>query len=111
MIRLAARMLEKAGDERAAVREYRRLLENAPDEETRQIVARWLDRALTDLALSRVRDAIQVFRERNGRCPESMEELVARTPLSDLPTTSSGEPLVLDTGTCEPKVPQGTSFQ
>ena len=111
MIRLAARMLEKAGDERAAVREYRRLLENAPDEETRQIVGRWLDRALTDLALRQARDAIQVFRERYGRCPESMDELVARTPLSDLPRMARGELLALDTETCELEVPQGTSLQ
>lgn len=111
MIRLAARMLEKAGDPKAAVREYRRLLEQAPNAETERIVRRWLDRALTDLALSRTREAIAAFRERHDRCPRDLEELVARTALSDIPRTGAGQRLVLDRRTCEPEVPQGSSLE
>jgi tetratricopeptide (TPR) repeat protein len=111
MIRLAARMLEKAGDPRAAVREYQRLLEQAPDEKTRRIVGRWLDRALTELALEQTRRAVDRFEHRFGRCPRDAGELVARGLLSELPRTGRGEPLVIDPGACEPRVPQGTSFE
>ncbi len=43
-MRLAARMLEKAGDLDAAISEYEQLLDDAPDEKTRAVVARWLER-------------------------------------------------------------------
>lgn len=44
LMRLAARMLEKAGDMDAAIAEYEQLLQQTADEKTRAIVARWLER-------------------------------------------------------------------
>lgn len=44
LMRLAARMLEKAGDIDEAIAEYEQLLQETSDEKTRAIVARWLER-------------------------------------------------------------------
>jgi hypothetical protein len=40
-----------------------------------------------------------------------VDELVARGLLSEVPTNRAGEALVIDPETCEPRVPQGTSFE
>ena len=87
LIRLAARMLEMAGDRRAAIAEYRAILARTTDEGTRKIVSTWLDRLLLGEALDQMRAGIDAYKARRGHCPTRLEALVAegivdpRTPL------------------------------
>lgn len=46
LLRLAARMLERAGDIDAAIAEYRKLYDTSTDERTRRVAASWLQRML-----------------------------------------------------------------
>lgn len=111
LVRMAARMLERAGQPDAAIHEYQALLEEAPDDKTRMIVLKWLERALTERAIEHTTAAVDRFRELRERCPRDLEELVAAGLLGEVPKGGSGDPLVLDPETCRPRVAQGKSFE
>ncbi len=101
MERLAARMLEKAGDRDAAIAEYERLLALTTDKDTRKFVQQWLDRLLTDRALEQTRSAIAAFKARRGRCPAQLEALVEEGLLPSIPQGAGGTELHYDRSTCE----------
>ncbi len=106
--RLAARVLERAGDRRAAFAEYVRLLETATDERTRRVVSGWLARLLAEDALEVTRAALARYREETGHCPTRLDALVAHGLLPTLPQ-GAGE-LRYDPRTCEVLPAPGRSF-
>lgn len=101
MERLAARMLEKAGDRGSAIAEYERLLAGTTDEKTRRVVQQWLDRLLTDKALEQTRAALATFKARHGRCPAQLEALVQEGLLTGIPGGAGASALHYDRSTCE----------
>jgi tetratricopeptide (TPR) repeat protein len=109
--RLAARMLEKAGDLESAVAEYRALMENARDEETREMAKLWLERATTEADLERADRALDAYRARTGRCPLSLDELVAAGDLETLPSREGRGALVLDRSRCRALPAPGDSIE
>lgn len=109
LARLAARMLEKQGDEDAAIAEYERLAA-AGDEATRAIARSWLARLQTERALGATRRALEVHRARNGRCPTTLEELVREKLLTAVPAGPNGEAFHYDAARCEILPPPGLSF-
>ncbi len=108
--RLAARMLEKAGDLAAAIREYRRLLEHPPDEKTARVVESWVERMSTELDLRKLDAAVEAFRQERGRCPRNLRELVAERFLARLPRAIDGRPYRYDPRTCRVLPAPGQSF-
>ncbi len=110
LTRLAARMLEKAGDLAAAIREYRRLLEHPPDEKTARIIESWIERMSTELDLRALDAAIAAFREERGRCPRDLGELVEERFLAALPEAADGRPYRYDPRTCRVLPAPGQSF-
>jgi tetratricopeptide (TPR) repeat protein len=101
LVRFAARMLEAAQRPEDAIVEYRRLVENPPDESTARIVANWLARLEAQLAVARTREALASFRDRYGRCPRNLLELVERGYLAEVPKGSTGRPVGYDPWKCE----------
>lgn len=101
LTRLAAKMLEKAGDETAAITEYRRILESTTDEHTRKVVQGWIDRAWTEKGLRVLREGIERYRNARGHCPPELESLVRAGFLRALPLTPSGKPFYYEAPNCQ----------
>lgn len=100
LTRLAAKMLERAGDQEAALAEYRRILEATREEHTRKVIKGWIDRALTERGLSELRQAVARFREARGHCPPDQDSLLRAGFLKELPRTPSGAPFYYDPQEC-----------
>ncbi|MDQ7087217.1 MAG: hypothetical protein Q9Q13_04845 [Acidobacteriota bacterium] len=100
-------MLEKAGSLEDALAEYQRILEDPPDEKTAQVVAMWLEQTRTRIAVRDTRRALTAFRQRHGRCPRRLEELLHSGLLSALPRAASGRPLSFDPDACTVDSPKG----
>ena len=98
--RMAARMLEKAGDLDAALAEYRDLYANADDEATRSIAATWLDQALKSVAMETVEKALAAWRAEQGSCPPTLRHLAGRPEMSGMPPEIGPEALRYDSETC-----------
>lgn len=111
LLRLAAYALAKAGDPAAALAEYRRLAEQAPDEKTERVAREWVARLETRLLLERLDRAIAEFRTQRGRCPRVLGELVRAGVIDALPASPAGEPFRYDPAACKAYPPQGQSFE
>ncbi|GAB4373070.1 MAG: hypothetical protein Kow0062_09870 [Acidobacteriota bacterium] len=110
LMRLAAATLAKAGDLERALAEYRRLLENPPDERTRLVAEHWVQRLEQEIALSAIERALVVYRERTGRCPRRLGDLVRAGDLERIPSLPGGGRLLYDPATCRVRTPSGASF-
>ncbi len=110
LTRLAARMLEKAGDLAAAIREYREILRHPPDEKTARIIESWIERMSTELDLRTIDAAVRRFRAEKGRCPRDLAELVAGGFLPGLPRAADGRPYRYDPASCRVLPAPGQSF-
>lgn len=98
--RMAARMLEKAGDSGAALEEYRRILEQTEDERTRKIIESHLRRLHAETTLQRADQAVAAYRQQFGRCPESLDRLFATGLLADESVDPSVADLRYDAASC-----------
>lgn len=110
LLRLAAAALAKAGDIESALAEYRRLLEDPPDERTRRVAEHWVQRLEQELALSRLESALSAYRARTGRCPRRLADLVRAGDLERVPELPGGSRLLYDPQSCRVRTPSGTSF-
>ncbi len=98
--RLASRMLEYAGDLRAALAEYVDLAENAEDERTRKVARVWIDRVMVELAEDLYEEALEQFELRHGRCVRDLDEVVRAGILSAHPSLPEGRTIRLLPETC-----------
>lgn len=95
--RLQAGMEAKAGDLEEALATWRSLRDDPASDATTRGIA---DRQVRDLIVRgdvrALEGAVARFRERAGRVPRSLEELVARGVLSGLPLDPDGRPYAYD---------------
>ena len=95
--RLQAGMVAKSGDLEEALHTWRALLDDPASDPTTRGIA---DRQVRDLTVKRdvqsLEQAVARFRERAGRPPRTLEELVARGVVSRLPLDPDGLPYAYD---------------
>lgn len=110
LIRLAARMLERAGSYEEAIQEYEHILDEPVDERTAEVVRRWLRHTRTQLVVQKTQEAVDAFRLSQGSCPSSLEELRSKGMIPRLPENESGESYVLDRDSCRVVEPSGDAL-
>jgi tetratricopeptide (TPR) repeat protein len=98
--RLQAGMSAKAGDLDEALATWRELRDDpASDATTREIAGRQVRDLAVKVDVRALERAVAAFRERAGRSPRGLEELVARGVLSGLPLDPDGRPYAYDPAT------------
>lgn len=111
LMRLAAKMLEKEGDVAAALAEYRAILDQTTDENTRKVVSQWYERTRVQFELQRAGRAVEAWRAQRGGCPPALDALVRVGLLPAVPVDASGTAFRLDRATCTVLPAPGQSFQ
>lgn len=97
VLRLRAGMVSKAGDLQGAIRMWREVLEDPRSDEASRAIARRRIRDLTVRAdVEQLESVVARFRNRNGRPPRSLDELVRTGYLPFVPTDPDGRPYRLD---------------
>lgn len=97
--RLAARMSVEAGDHAAALEFLQRLYAQTRDERVREGLQRRMVEVQADQGIRRLEAAVQQFKARYGTWPKSLNELVTRGVLADLPVDPTGGTYELNTET------------
>ena len=109
-----AAQIELDGGGRAVAREvYRRMYDDAADEQVKLLALRRLAQIASLDERDLIRRALSDFRARNGRCPAGWRELAAPLRAAGLKTDASGSPLdpagfpyVLDSPNCDVQLDQ-----
>jgi hypothetical protein len=97
--RMGVGMLVRAGRFDDALRSWQEVLNDpASDEISRVIAARWIRILETRITVSSLEGSVQAFRERRGRLPRDLEELVAVGLISSVPADPDGHPYEYDPG-------------
>ncbi|MBP7147010.1 MAG: hypothetical protein KBD01_05660 [Acidobacteria bacterium] len=109
LVRLAARMIERSGDLRAALEEYERILATTKDEATRRVVSAWAENTRTQIVLAELRDALARYRRAKGMCPAQLSDLARAGLVPALPPEEE-LPFRYDRASCEVLPAPGQSF-
>lgn len=89
--RMGAGMLVRAGRFDDALRSWQEVLEDpASDEISRVIAERWIRILETRKTIGSVESAVQAYRERRGRLPRSLDDLVAEGLIPSVPIDPDG---------------------
>lgn len=99
VLRLRAAMVARAGDLDEALRRWSEILEDPRADATSRAIAERQVRGLrVRIDLERINHAIEAFRERAGRLPRSLDELVREGFLPAVPVDPDGTPYAYDRG-------------
>ncbi len=94
--RLRANAIFRKGDLETAWETWLDIYNSAPDERTRRIASNHLYNVKAAIDTGRISEALTAFRERRGRSPETLEELVRGGFLEELPKDLDGRDYVYD---------------
>ena len=97
--RLYAEMYNRAGDRRTSLREWREIYETAGDEYVRNTAWNHVHDLTVAVHLADLREAAAAFRERRGRWPRRLEEIVGEGLMAALPPDPEGRGYLYDPGT------------
>jgi hypothetical protein len=92
---LASRLASKSGHTGAAIEFLVAIYENTDDKETKELLKR---RILALKGVQTLNGAIDVFKDRFGRLPTSLDELVDKAILSDIPPNPYERPYTFKNG-------------
>jgi hypothetical protein len=95
---LASRLASKSGQTGAAIEFLVAIYENTDDEETKELLTQ---RILALKGVQTINGAIGVFKDRFGRLPTSLDELVDKGILSALPVNPYNRPFSIKNGRVE----------
>jgi tetratricopeptide (TPR) repeat protein len=102
LARMRAGMFAKEGDYREAARQWQAVLDHAGSDEVARSIAERQVRDLTVRAdLADLGSAVAAFRERFGRNPRALDELVAAGVVPGVPLDPDERPYAYDPGTGE----------
>jgi len=100
MFRLKAGMTERSGNLRDAIARWKDVLDDPRNDEGARAIASRQIRTLTVRAdVKDLEEAIGAYRERNGRPPRGLEELVSSGIVAHLPLDPDGNAYVYDAST------------
>ena len=83
--RLYAEMYDRAGDKRTSLREWSEIYRTAADDYVRNVAWNHVHDLKVDVDIAELTDAVSRFREREGRTPRRLQELLPSGTLRDLP--------------------------
>lgn len=110
LLRLAAASLAKAGDIDAAIAEYRAIVDDPPDERSKDVARAWIDRLQLEKVLKTTQQAIDIYTAREGRCPRTLRDLVDADILNGVPRDAQGREFRYEPSACRVFPSSGTSF-
>ena len=99
--RLYANALYKRGDLETSWQTWLEIYNTAPDERTKKIASNHLYQVKSAIDTNRLKDAVGKFRERAGRLPAELADLVRAGILDKLPQDLDGQDYVYDPKTGE----------
>ncbi len=109
LMRLTAAALAKQGDLHAALARYQALYENPPDEKTKYVAERWVRRLQNEIGIQTLETALDRYREREGRCPPTLENLLRTGDLAAMPQSFDEGAFTYDPAACRVSSPRGSS--
>jgi hypothetical protein len=114
---MAAQMNAQGGGRAVAREMYRRMYEEASDEQVRSLAVLRLAQLDSLEERERIRRALSDFRTRNGRCPSDWREVAAALRVFKLrltpaggPLDPSGAPYALDASKCDVELGEGSKI-
>jgi tetratricopeptide (TPR) repeat protein len=88
--RLAARMTAEAGDPEAALEFLERLYEQMKDERSRAALAKRIKEIMAERDIRRLEEAVRAYQSRFHKLPGTLQELVAKGVIREVPTEPLG---------------------
>jgi tetratricopeptide (TPR) repeat protein len=101
--RLYANALYKKGDLETSWQTWLEIYNTAPDERTKKIASNHLYQVKSAIDAGRLKEALENFRQRYGRLPGELEELVRTRILASLPKDLDGRDYIYDPKTGQVK--------
>ena len=95
---LASRMLSEAREPEAALRLLEPIVLQETDPARRAVLERRIREVTVERDLQALERAVEIFRERTGAVPESLQDLVRERILEGIPPEPNGGRYVIDRG-------------